>query len=294
MRRRAVLIGLAGVLADGRAGWAAPAAGPDGPERGPLREQVWWIPFHRAEGGPPLMLVTTVYRPPGVGPFPLALINHGAPREDSARRGMERMRFSAAAAWFVGRGYAVAVPARRGYARSEGEFAEARGPCAAPRYAEAGEASADDIAAALGFFRARPFVSADRVVLVGQSAGGWGVLALAARSPPGVRCALNFAGGRGSPAPNIVCGPDRLAEAAAALGARTRLPSLWIYTENDTYQPPAVSRRVSEAYTGAGGPARYLLLPPFGTEGHDLFRAREGVAIWAPHVGPFLRAAGLP
>ncbi len=293
LSRRVLLCASPGLALSGVA-VAATAPGPDGPEAARLREQVWWVPFSGDGRARPLLLIATLYRPPGPGPFPLALVNHGAPRDGTTRRAQERHRFAAAAAWFVARGYAVAVPSRRGYARSEGDFAEDRGPCAAPRYAEAGEASAEDIAAALAYFRAQPFINADRVVLVGQSAGGWGVLALAARQPEGVRAVLNFAGGRGSRAANIVCAPDHLAAAASTLGARTRIPSLWIYTENDSYQPPAVSRLVSNAYIAAGGAARFILLPPFGTEGHNLFSAREGVAIWASHVSRFLHAAGLP
>jgi dienelactone hydrolase len=76
----------------------------------------------------------------------------------------------------------------------------------------------------LAYPQDQPFVARERVVLVGQSAGGWASLALAARQPQGVRGVLNFAGGRGSPSPGVVCAPEALA--AARFGARTRLPSL--------------------------------------------------------------------
>jgi len=289
--RRGLLGGAAATLFAASARAAAP--GPEGPERGRLREQVFRVPIAVRGQDAPLLLVATVFRPPGPGPFPLALVNHGSPRSAADRRAITRHRYSAASAWFVARGYAVAVPSRRGYATSEGDFIEGPGPCAAPRYEAAGETSANDIAGCLAWFRQQPFVAPESVVLVGQSAGGWGVLALAARGPPGVRCVLNFAGGRGSPSAGVVCAPDRLAQAAAAFGARTRIPSLWIYARNDTYQPPEVSQRVAAAYRGAGGPASYHLLPPFKQDGHGLFADRDGVPVWAPLVAPFLVANGL-
>ena len=42
---------------------------------------------------------------------------------------------------------------------------------------------------------------------------------------------------------------------------------LWIYSSNDTYFGPELSKQVHEAFTGAGGIAEYHLLPPFGGDG---------------------------
>jgi len=63
---------------------------------------------------------------------------------------------------------------------------------------------------------------------------------------------------------------------------------LWIYSENDTYFGPELSKRMHAAFTEAGGNAEYEMLPPFGSDGHFLIDAPEGVPIWSPLVSRFL------
>ena len=41
---------------------------------------------------------------------------------------------------------------------------------------------------------------------------------------------------------------------------------LWIYTENDSYFPPSLSRRLADAFRAAGGTVDYRLLPAFGAD----------------------------
>lgn len=47
--------------------------GPQGPEEGVIRRQTWLIPAQDRT----TKMWTTMFRPPGAGPFPLAVINHG-------------------------------------------------------------------------------------------------------------------------------------------------------------------------------------------------------------------------
>jgi NAD(P)-dependent dehydrogenase (short-subunit alcohol dehydrogenase family) len=78
-------------------------------------------------------------------------------------------------AWFLNRGFAVALPLRRGYGPLGTPFAEATGACPEPDYAAGGAETARDIPAALAYARALPGVDASRpAVVLGQSAGGWG------------------------------------------------------------------------------------------------------------------------
>ena len=55
-------------------------------------------------------LETTIYRPDGAGPFPVAIINHGKAPGDA--RFQARYRPAQAARYFLQRGYAVVVPMR--------------------------------------------------------------------------------------------------------------------------------------------------------------------------------------
>jgi dienelactone hydrolase len=74
--------------------------------------------------------------------------------------------------------------------------------------------------------RRQTWVDPGRVVLVGQSTGGFAVTAASARNPPGVLAVIDFAGGRGSYAPDQVCSPDWLVRAMHVWGRTARIPAL--------------------------------------------------------------------
>lgn len=262
---------------------------------GPLaaqdREQVLRVPGPNGS-----TLVTTVMRPPGEGKSPLVIINHGSPPDGSMRLKMERQRFPHLSSWFLSRGYVVALPLRRGYGETGGEWGERYGSCEKPDYYNAGLRGAADIQATIDYMRTQPYVAADRTIVVGQSAGGWASIALSSRNPPSVLGMINFAGGRGGHQPQKGggtgnCTPSALIEAAAKYGATARVPMLWIYTENDSYFEPSLVKRMVDAYTGAGGKATYRPLSAFGRDGHNLVRSSDGNSVWGPLVESFL--AGL-
>ncbi|MGZ5903094.1 MAG: alpha/beta hydrolase family protein [Reyranella sp.] len=268
----------------------AQSPGPQDAERSTNREQVWRIP---AAGGSPLML-STVMRPKGEARAPLVVINHGSPAESSARPQMSRQRYSALSSWFVAHGYVVAVPLRRGYGETGGAWAEDYGPCNNPDYAGAGLQTAADIKAAIDFMRTQPFVVPDHTIVVGQSAGGWGTIALSSLNPPGVSGMIDFAGGRGghqrmSTGGTGNCATSALVQAAAKYGATARVPMLWIYAANDTFFEPGLARRMVDAYNGAGGHATLQAVGPNGQEGHNLATSPDGPAVWSPLVEAFLR-----
>jgi dienelactone hydrolase len=263
------------------------AAGPQETEKGPLRRQLWLIPFPAAN----VDMRTLVFRPRGEGPFPLAVINHGSTQDAESRTSAPMQEFEALTAWFVRRGYAVAIPERPGHGRTGGPYLEDQGDCAEADYRRSGLATAASIEVAIAYLTAQPFVRKNDVIVVGQSAGGWGALALASQNPPGVRAVINFAGGRGGRSydqSNNNCAPDRLIAALRVFGQTARVPTLWIYTENDSYFPPDLSRRMAEEFGLAGGSVEYHLLPAFGTEGHVLAESRDTAHIWGPTLDAFL------
>jgi hypothetical protein len=105
---------------------------------------------------------------------------------------------------------------------------------------------------------------------------------------------INFAGGRGhNPAePGTVCQPDRLVDTLRAFGASGKLPSLWVYAENDRVFNPDLARRMHQAYVTAGGKATLAMTPPVGQDGHRVFV--DGAAAWRGPVDGFLAQLGLP
>ncbi len=238
-----------------------------------------------------MLLPTRVFVPAGQGPFPLAIISHGSPANPEQRAKMKPPEYMPGTRWLLSRGYMVVLPLRRGYGLQGKAWSEAYGKCEMPDYIKAGLATADDIEAAVRYFSSLPNVRKDQILLVGQSAGGWGSIAAASRNPPGVIGVINFAGGRGGYAggePNRNCAKDKLIEAAAFFGRTARVPSLWIYTENDKFFDADLSRDLSEAYRGAGANVEYVLLPSFGDDGHRVFPAREGRHLWQSITNRFL------
>lgn len=238
-------------------------------------------------------LESLIVRPPGDGPFPLAVIAHGAPRDVAQRGRFAVSSLGPQADEMARRGWAVAVVLRRGYGTSTGDVVEGAGPCGRPNYVAAGREGAKDLRAAVESLRAQPFVDASRILIVGVSAGGFAALATAADPPEGLRAVISFAGGRGSPSPGVVCEDYALVRAFSAFGETARVPALWVYAENDSYFSPGLAQRFYDAFTAGGGRAELIVVGPFGDDGHSLF-SRRGIAIWRPLVDDFLRKVGLP
>src|SRR5690348_13424632 len=107
---------------------AAPLAGAQTTEQGALRRQAWLVPASQAG----ILMRTTVFRPPGPGPFPLVVINHGTTQNAERRRLLQAPDFDAMAQWFVRHGFAVAVPQRPGHGETGGDFREDQGSCDEP------------------------------------------------------------------------------------------------------------------------------------------------------------------
>ena len=240
--------------------------------------------------GQPGVLEAVLYRPDGHGPWPLAMINHGAPRlvEDAPRM---RPGFDDMARLLVAHGYAVVVPMRRGYGRSSGPRTEGYRSCEDPDFAKSARAIADDIRDVVAHMKTQPSVRADRVLLLGYSAGGFGALAAASGNPDWLIGVVNFAGGRGSLGDYRNCAPDRLVALMGAFGHTTRAPTLWIYSANDTAFGPDLARAMYDAFVAGGAPrAEFVQAPAWGDEGHYMvFYAPE---IWKPIVERFLSTLG--
>ena len=240
-------------------------------------------------------ILVRVCRPATDTPARLVVINHGSPPDPAAR---PRMQVGScdqeAAQWFLTRGYVVAFPLRRGYGATGGEWAENYGGCDHAEYFHAGLETARDIDAAVQALTTLPYVRPDNVVIVGQSAGGWGTIAYGSLPHPRVSGFIVMAGGRGGHLhdhPNQNCHPEKLAEAAAHYGATATTPMLWIYALNDTYFRPTIAQALYKSFTAAGGHADFEQPGPFATEGHHLFFGAGGSAIWGPLVERYL--AGL-
>jgi invasion protein IalB len=137
----------------------------------------------------------------------------------------------------------------------------------------------------------KQLIQAGKVVVVGQSGGGWGSIALGSLNPSSVQAIITFAAGRGGRVdgkPNNNCAPDKLVAASGEFGRTARVPMLWLYAENDTYFGPELTKRMHRAFVEAGANAEYRLLPSFGSDGHFMIDSADAVPIWSPLVSEFL------
>lgn len=259
----------------------------------PFREELLSVPLDEGHGQVRL-LKARLCRPGGDGPARLVVINHGSPPNSADRPKMKLGRCEQEASqWFLARGYAVAFALRRGYGETGGTWAEDQGGCPYPDYIRAGLETARDIDAVVGYMTTLPGIQPDGVIVVGQSAGGWGTIAYDSVQHPKVSALVVMAGGRGGHVhdhPNENCRADLLAESAGYFGKKATTPMLWIYTANDSYFAPPIAHAMWRAFTRAGGKATLEQPGAFDGDGHRLFFGPGGPAIWGPLVERYLAA----
>ena len=246
-----------------------------------LNERVVFVPY-----GLGVELETTIFKPNGDGPFPLAVINHG--KEFGNPRFQPRARYIVATRELVRRGYVVTIPMRGGFSKSSGLYVESR--CNIEGNANY---QAKYVRTVLDYMTQQAYVDRTRIVVMGQSHGGLTTMAFAAEPYAGVRGVINFAGGLRLSDP-CMNWQDALVRAFSAFGENPRVPSLWFYGENDSYFDAPLAKRMHDAYIAAGGKAKLIAYGPFKADAHRTFSDRDGLKIWWPETERFLAALGLP
>jgi dienelactone hydrolase len=237
----------------------------------------------------PAGLEALVVRPSQTGTFPLVILSHGKSSTEAERKNQSPKILLAQAEEFAKRGWATAIVMRRGYGHSGGEFAENIQSCKYPDYLGPAKAGARDLRAAISHLAQQPYVDPKRILAVGHSAGGLVVIALAADPPPGLIGAINFAGAMGHIVDDDICQPGMLVSTFWILGKKSRIPTLWVYSENDHASPLPIARSCFEQFREAGGNATFVAAPAYGKDGHYLF-SRAGIPLWTQYVDEFLAA----
>jgi dienelactone hydrolase len=267
---------------------------PEPPTVPQVHEEMWAIPSS------PVPFLAYLIRPLGDGPFPLVVMNHGVSLDSRERTFFPAIEFRDAALWFARQGYVVVAPVRPGYGATGieiperglfGLFFSGVGKCSDSEFREAGLAVASIDRWVIEYMSNQSFIKRRDIIVVGQSGGGWGAIAVASQNPDSVRAIIGFAAGRGghlNGKPNNNCAPDRLVDAVAEFGRTARIPMLWIYSHNDSYFGPDLSKRMADAFRSAGGNLEYHLLSDFGADGHFMIDSPEAVQLWAPVVSEFL------
>lgn len=249
-----------------------------------VNEQIVMLPV--TENGKSFQFQTTLFKPPGDGPFPLLVMNHG--KERGNPNAQHRDRFLAMSREFVRRGYAVAVPMRKGYSASTGTYTDYG--C---NMKDNGQLQADDVKAALDALVRLPYIDRERIIVAGQSYGGLATVAFGTRNYPGVRGLINFAGGLRIDGGNCDWKAS-LVKAFGSYGAKSMLPSLWFYGENDSYFDHPLAQQLQTAYQNGGGASQLVAYGKFKNDAHGMIGSRDGVAIWWPETERFLKGLGMP
>ena len=249
-----------------------------------LNEQVVMVPA--TFGSKTVELETTIFKPAGEGPFPVVVMNHGKALGNP--RNQSRDRFIVLSREFVKRGYAVVIPMRKGFSKSSGDYID-RG-CDMTAH---GLAQAEDLQNTLDYLHTQHWADTGRVLVAGQSYGGLTAMAFGTRHYPGVKGLINFAGGL-----KMHGGDCRwqqsLVQAFAHYGAKSTLPSIWFYGENDNHFGPDLAARLHNAYIQAGGNAKLIAYGAFKKDAHGMSGSRDGVKIWWPETEKFLKELGMP
>ncbi|MCX7372861.1 MAG: hypothetical protein NTW56_10590 [Alphaproteobacteria bacterium] len=244
------------------------------------------------------MLQTRLCRPAQSGPAPLVIMNHGAMPRAEVRPHLQPLPCDAEPArWFTARGHVVAMPMRRAHGASTGVWAESFGPCEDPDFIRVGRETARDIRAALLALVGTPGIAPEGAIILGESAGGWGSIALAAEGVPGIAAVVNVAGGRGGWAGGRArtnCAAPRLVANVGQFGRTARLPMLWLYSANDSFFGPDLAEALFAAFTRAGGVAELVMLPPWAEDGHYFFTGEGASAMWGARMALFLQSLPVP
>ncbi len=249
----------------------------------PLNEQILMIAGNPAR---PVTLEVTYFTPPGPGPFPLAIVNHGASKATRTNPG-ERQWIALESFYFLARGYAVAMPMLRGFAGSGGRMI--RLGCNLSALAVE---NARNIAAVIRNIGQRPEIDVSRVVVTGQSFGGWNTMGLSVLPVPGLRGLVLFNAG--------VRDGDCKTQDEAMLGSATLIgehawpPSLWFYGENDRLLPTSLWQEIHAAFARGGTAAELVDIGKFGTDSHSFLAYQNARPLWEPKLDAFLAQLGLP
>jgi dienelactone hydrolase len=218
------------------------------------------------DGSRPIRLEATYYPPDGGGPAPLAILTHGS---DVGLNQLRSWSFSTEAHWLRDNRFAVLALMRRGRGRSEGINGEedfGRDHDGGLNDVSAGVAQAiEDLDSAIAYGRTLPGVKPGPVLLAGQSRGGFLAMHYAGLKPGDVLGVVNFSGGWYPYGPVTTPYYEN-----AGRGAADKVPQLWLYADNDRLYDEPLIREYHQAFTAAGGRARFELIHGVPGDGHLL------------------------
>ncbi len=225
-----------------------------------------------------------LYLPPGPGPFPCIITNHGSAIE----QGTDDVCRPGTASLFMSWGYASFLPHRRGYGESTGTpwNVEVDAKFGTDLYDQQLvarlEAESDDVIAAIEHVAQFSEIDAGRMAVLGSSFGGTVTLWAATKSSR-IRCAVDFAGA----AINWDHTPQ-LRQAMIEATLEIKCPIYFLQAVNDYSIGP--TQTLGALHGEASHPISSKVFEAFGItkdEGH--YFEKYGSLIWGPEVRGFLQ-----
>jgi len=249
------------------------------------------IPTTMTEDGVGVSLEAVIYKPEGEGPFPTLVFNHGSTGlgNDPALFGQTWAEPNIAR-WFTERGWLVVFPQRRGRGKSGGQYAEGleadgSGYSTRPEVSLPGvDRALADIDAVVDWLAEQAEVNSARMLIGGQSRGGILAIAYAGTRPDVFFGAINFVGGwMGDRLPAT----RTINREVFERGARSALPTLWLYADHDPFYSLDHSRSNFDAFIRAGGLGKFHVLPvDDGQNGHHVV---SDSPLWGELFEAFIR-----
>jgi dienelactone hydrolase len=244
------------------------------------------------EDGNPIKLETVVFKPPGPGPFPLAVFNHGSSSRSPTPELVKQTWVSPEVADFLNRrGWLVAFPQRRGRGKSDGFCDEELGRNGKPKNvcdADTALSDADraltEIDAAIAVLRHRPDVAPGPALIGGHSRGAVLAVAYAGMHPEQILGVVNFVGGWISERCTVA---ESINQTLFERGARYDRPTIWLYGQADYFYSIAHSRKNFAVFEKAGGQGKFFEFDMPRDVGHNVIHYPD---LWADPVGGYLNS----
>jgi carboxymethylenebutenolidase len=229
-----------------------------------------------------LRIQAYLYKPDGDGPFPAVIYNHGS------RDGRERASspFPHIGKMLTRAGYAVLVPERRGYGKSDGEIWWQEVGSDQSRLILRLQAETDDVLAGVAYLRSLSYVDTKRLAVMGWSFGGVVTMLATVRSTAFL-AAVDQAGGA-----LTWDGNGYMRSALIAAAEKSATPTLFMVAKNDRTTSSVTT--LAEIFKKRNVPHKLVIYEPFtpsravrAAPGHAVFSS-QGTRLWENDVIEFL------
>lgn len=230
------------------------------------------VPF--LENNKTIFLEALLYRDMSLKTWPGIVMTHGRNGPHPTRNKKEVYNYYSINMKMAEKGCAVLFLVRRGYGNSQGNDSEFLDT---PE--ESGIAAGLDLKAGTIFLRNIDGIEKNSLKIFGHSQGGWAALGAACEEIEGVKTVVNLCGGTnykkmGSGAITEKVQADWII-GAGELGKINKIPTIWIYSENDRNHPPEKVKLAFNEYLKNGGIGQLHILPPYKENGHMIVASPE-------------------